>query len=182
MMMMRNKKMGVTMLVLLLAGIAGWYCTSFTSSESKKAPIVGSKAPEIELTNPSGKIIKLSSLRGKVVLVDFWASWCGPCRKENPNVVEVYNKYRKTKFKNAKGFEVFSVSLDRNEADWKAAIEKDKLVWKNHVWDKENVAGRAYGVAFIPSAFLVDGKGNIVAVGNDCRELQLHVSLDKLKK
>jgi hypothetical protein len=77
---------------------------------------------------------------------------------------------------------VFSVSLDRDEAAWKAAIEKDGLVWKNHVWDKENKAGTAYNVQFIPSAFLVDGEGTVVAMGEDCRGLKLHVELDKLKK
>lgn len=180
--MIRNKRVGVASVLLLLAGVVVWYCTAFTENTSSYAPIIGSKAPEIELTNPQGKTIKLSSLKGKVVLVDFWASWCGPCRKENPSVVEVYKKYRKTKFKNAKGFEVFSVSLDKGETEWKAAIEKDGLIWKNHVLDKENIAGKAYGVAFIPNAFLVDGEGKIVALGEDCKGLKLHVSIDKLKK
>ena len=166
----------------LLASFFGLALLATPSFTKLAGPSVGGAAPEIELTSPDGKVLKLSSLRGKVVLVDFWASWCGPCRKENPHVVEAYHKYHKMKFANGKGFEVFSVSLDRDEASWKKAIAADQLVWPNHVWDKENKAGQAYNVQFIPSAFLVDGNGKIVAMGENCRGLNLHVELDKLKK
>lgn len=136
-------------------------------------------APEIELISPNGKVVKLSKLRGKLVLIDFWASWCGPCRKENPNVVEAYLKYKNTKFKNAKGFEVYSVSLDRDEKAWKEAIKTDKLIWKYHGWDKEGKASAAYNVSSIPSGFLIDGEGKIVAQGGQLRGVNLHLAIEK---
>lgn len=122
----------------------------------------GQIAPELEFANPEGKILKLSDLRGKVVLIDFWASWCGPCRRENPNVVNLYAKY------NSKGFEVFSVSLDNNKAKWVEAIQKDNLSWPNHVSDLKgwsSAAAKLYGVNSIPCTFLIDKDGRIIAKG-----------------
>jgi thiol-disulfide isomerase/thioredoxin len=155
------------------------FCFSFTSSVSLQT---GEVAPEIELVNPAGKTIKLSSLKGKMVLIDFWASWCGPCRNENPNVVEAFAKYNKVKFKNGKGFEVFSVSLDRAQEPWVKAIADDKLVWKNHGLDKEGIASRAYGASSIPFGVLIDGEQKIIAKGQQLRGLGLHITLDGLLK
>jgi thiol-disulfide isomerase/thioredoxin len=110
-------------------------------------------APDIALKNPEGKVIKLSSLRGKIVLIDFWASWCGPCRKENPNVVAVYNKYKD------KGFTVYSVSLDKDAEAWKRAIKADGLIWPNHVSDLlqwESPMPQLYGFQGIPYTVLID--------------------------
>ena len=119
-------------------------------------------APEISMKTPTGKILKLSSLRGKVVLIDFWASWCGPCRKENPNVVRLYNQYK------AKGFTVFSVSLDQDAEAWKKAIASDGLIWPNHVSDLlgwQTPLVQLYGFEGIPHTVLIDQEGKIIGTG-----------------
>ncbi len=122
----------------------------------------GTPMPEIKLPNPDGKEIALSSLKGKVVLVDFWASWCGPCRAESPNVLRLYDKYNK------KGFEVFSVSLDSKKELWTAAIAKDGLKWPYHVSDLghwKSVVGAQFGISSIPFTLLIDKQGNIIDKG-----------------
>lgn len=122
----------------------------------------GNIAPELAFNDPNGKLRKLSDLRGKVVLIDFWASWCGPCRRENPNVVALYKKYHDM------GFEIFSVSLDKDANSWKSAIAKDGLIWENHVSDLkywQSAAAKLYGVNSIPCTFLLDREGRILARG-----------------
>jgi len=123
------------------------------AEEQMAALGIGDKAPEIAMRDPQGNVRKLSDLRGKVVLIDFWASWCRPCRMENPNVVKTYNEYKDVRFKNGDGFEVFSVSLDQNKTAWEAGIKQDGLVWENHVSDLQywrNAAAQTYGVNSIP--------------------------------
>jgi peroxiredoxin len=127
--------------------------------QSREALLIGAVAPEIALPNPEGDTLRLSDLRGQVVLVDFWASWCRPCRQENPNVVRMYEKFHD------QGFEIMGVSLDRNRGRWVQAIEADGLDWL-HVSDLKywsSQAARTYGVSSIPYTVLLDREGRIVA-------------------
>ena len=129
---------------------------------------VGQVAPDIELPDTDGKMIKLSSLRGKVVLVDFWASWCGPCRVGNRKLVKLHNKY------SGDDFAIFNVALERgnNNQRWLEAIEKDQLKWPWHALDTHRKYARIYGVSAIPRTFLVDQKGEIKAVNPPSQKLE----------
>lgn len=127
--------------------------------EKLKKLAVGQAAPEFEAYTPNNKTVKLSDYRGKYVLVDFWASWCMPCRKENPNLVRIYNDYK------SKGFEILGVSLDNNPGSWMRAIEEDKLTWTNisdlKAWSSDLIID--YRIKAIPSSVVLDPEGKIIA-------------------
>lgn len=142
---------------------------------------IGNRAPEIALPDSTGSIRSLSDLRGKIVLIDFWAAWCSPCRRENPSLVKAYREFCHSQFKEGDGFEIFSVSLDKNEAMWKDAIKSDSLIWENHVsipegWSSDVLS--RYKVHAIPSTFLLNGKG--VIIQKSLRGTELEEALQEL--
>ena len=164
--------------VQLDASLAGSeYVNQIESMISRMEKVqVGSIAPDFTLPDVDGNPVSLSSFRGKYVLVDFWAAWCPDCRKENPNIVAAWEKYKD------KNFAVLGVSLDRKRDQWLAAIEKDNLTWTQvsdlKYWDSE--AAVLYCIRWIPMSFLIDPEGKIVAIGLEGEEL--HNKLEELLK
>lgn len=173
--------------VLILALVVLFNEAKAKDDKNKARPKIGlamgNSAPEIMEKNADGEVIKLSQLRGRMILIDFWASWCGPCRRENPNVVENYHQFKDKKFINGRGFTVYSVSLDHSKGAWLKAIKDDKLSWPYHVsdlkgWNAKYAA--VYNVRGIPANVLIDGNG--VIVGRNLRGDALKTTLKQLLK
>jgi peroxiredoxin len=137
----------------------------------------GQTAADISLPDANGKTISLSEFKGRVILIDFWASWCGPCRHNNPRLVKLYNKYHN------KGFEIYGISLDDNASSWRRAVKHDKLSWTQVIDDKGWAASSAniYGVDMIPSSFLIDQHGIIRVINAEGADLENSVK-DLLKE
>ncbi len=139
--------------------------SSFAQAATDVGLDIGTKAPDINLPNPDGDSIALSSLKGKIVLIDFWASWCAPCLKEQPELKTIYQKYQHAKFTNADGFTIYGVSLDSKKENWINAINKFGIDWPQvsdlKFWN--SAPAKLYGLEGIPYNFLIDGSGEIEA-------------------
>ena len=138
------------------------------SARSQAIPNITDSRLDFSLPDIKGDSLRLSSMKGKVFLLDFWASWCGPCRYSNKNLVKLYDRYK------PKGFEILSVSLDDNKKEWKKAVSKDKITWlqinDSGGWDARSAA--KWQVDAIPASFLIDKSGNVVAINAEKKELE----------
>ncbi|MFK7936577.1 MAG: TlpA family protein disulfide reductase [Saprospiraceae bacterium] len=166
-----SKSLGLLVVILLAYGIGRYLYF-------KPKFINGEAAPNIIAQNIDGRTFDLTNLAGNYVLVDFWGSWCAPCRKENPNLVQFYKKYKDAQFSDAMGFEVVSVGIERSEKSWKNAIQRDGLVWEYHVMDENKdmrffdakIAGM-FGIKEVPTKYLLNQKGEIIGVNLSFEEM-----------
>tara|TARA_B110000438_G_scaffold258916_1_gene267941 strand:- start:110 stop:622 length:513 start_codon:yes stop_codon:yes gene_type:complete len=168
-------KINKLLIILLLSNSLAYSQNSGTN--------IGDRALELAYNNPNGEEMNLFDIKNKLILIDFWASWCGPCRRENPNLVDAFKKYNKTKFKDGNGFEIYSLSLDKNQEAWLKAINQDQLFWEYHVSDLggwQSEGSQKYNIKSIPSNVLINDKGVIIA--KNLKGQALHRFLDSQKK
>ncbi len=145
--------------IIVLLGLAGYYIYKMPKFGS------GDKAPGFSAPLIDGSTFSLDDLKGKYVLLDFWGSWCGPCRRESSDLVELYKNFSHKKFKDAQGFEIVSVGIETNPSRWKKAILQDHLSWKYHIIQKDRFKGKIaklYGVREIPTKYLLDKNGKVL--------------------
>lgn len=163
----------ITKNILLLSSLL--FALLFTQCSSNNSGLINGKiAPGIVLENLDGEEVNLEQFKGKIVLVDFWASWCKPCREVHPKLIEIYNKYNKADFVDAESFEILSVSLDVSREKWSSAIEADDLPWPGQVSELkgwQTKAARDYKLESIPASFLLDQNGVIIGVDLHHRDI-----------
>ncbi len=170
--MLKKLKFSLVFPLLLILGLAGKYFYMQPAYDS------GEAAPAFSGQLPSGELFQLSDLKGKVVLLDFWGSWCGPCRHENPTLVKFYDQYHSREYKDIDGFEVVSVGIESRDKSWAKAIQKDGLKWPYHVLDLatslrffDSPIAQMYGVKEVPTKFLINERGDIVGVNLPFEEM-----------
>ena len=167
-------------LLFIMAGLLFFFTTQ-AQTPRETGLHIGNILPDMTLNDVNDQPMNIEALRGNIVFVDFWASWCAPCRRENPVVAETYHYFADKTFRDAEGFKIFSISLDKNKEDWIEAIADDKLNWEEHVSDLHgwrSQAAKKYNVRAIPMNYLIDQNGVIIA--KNLRGEQLKATLENL--
>lgn len=164
-------------IVVTIIGFIGW---KIYSTYNQLEFTNGNYIPDIRLPNQNGDTLSLYSLKGNIVLVQFWASWCGPCRMENRNLVNLFTKFQNADMKDGGSFKIFSISVDKNHDAWREAVINDNMIWTNHVIDFKGAVAKKFNVNSIPTTFLINQTGMIIGV--NLSPMQLESVLEKRMK